>query len=402
MRWFHAQVVAGLLGALWLCVPVGAQSVLECNPVTGLDAPLSTCDQVLCDRPATELGVDVVRGGTIVPLCRTESRWGRPLFNDGPPLRFDQLPGVERSACHFEPPGTSPASPRPLVIFFHGGGGGSADDVYNHTSLRSKAVSFDLSGDPARPGFVLLSVQGRNLRYPTAAPRDGRHHDFYFRDLDSPSRNPDVAFTDLLIDRMVASGRVDPRRIYLMGWSNGAFFSQMYGIARHRRPTPGGNHVAAVAVFSGADPFAAIRKDQAPACQLDPYPHSDLPILIVSRACDLVACDQAQVDSWELTTPPNPGQVVAAWMEDLSRKVHDPNARWMIVTGIGTVTENCTPAWLCTLSVATINHLRWPDGVDDRSGNDHEPAMLDFLKAHPLMPPMPCRPSRRLSAGDLR
>lgn len=395
MRLLEGKALAILIGALGLGAPLWAQSALECNPVTGLDEPLPTCDRVLCDRPATELGVDVVSGGTIVPLCRTDPRWGRPLFDDGPPLRFDAVPGVERYVCRSEPPGTSSTSPRPLIIFFHGGGGGSADDVYNHTSLRSRAVSFDLSRDPARPGFLLLSVQGRNLQYPTAAPRDGRHHDFYFRDMASPSRNPDVAFTDLLIDQMVASGKVDPSRIYLMGWSNGAFFSQMYGIARHRRSTPGGNRVAAVAVFSGADPFAAIRQDQAGACQLDPYPRSDLPILIVSRACDLVACDPAQVQGWHLETPPNPGQVVAPWMEDLQRKVHDPNARWIIVNGMGAVTESCTPAWLCTLGIATINHLRWPDGVDDRSGLDHEPEMLDFLADHPLLPPPPKHPTAR-------
>jgi len=380
---------------LGLTGPAGAQVEGACNPATGLTSPLPTCADVVCDRPATELGVDVVRGGTAVPLCRTDPAWGRPVYDDGPPLRFDGLQGVTRYACRYEPPVTAPASPRPLVLFFHGGGAGMADDAYNHTSLRSKAITFELSGDPQRPGFILISVQGRNLRYPTSAPRDGHHHDFYHRDLDSPSTNPDIAFADLLIDRMVATNVVDRRRIYLMGWSNGAFFSQMYGIARHRRATPGGNHVAAVAVFSGADPFANIRQGQAPSCQLDPYPFSDLPIMIVSRSCDLVACDQAQVEGWHLTTPANPGQVVAPWMGDLLVKVHDQNATWRIVTGFGTLTKSCTPSFLCSLPIATINHLRWPDGVDDHSGIDHEPAMLTFLAAHPWGPPTPRHSSVR-------
>jgi len=389
--------MAGVVLMLGLTGPAGAQIEEACNPVTGLAQPLPTCADVVCDRPASELDVDIVQGGTAVPLCRTDPAWGRPMYDDGPPLRFDDLPGVTRYACLYEPPGTSPASPRPLVLFFHGGGAGMADDVYNHTSLRTKAISSNLSGDPRRPGFILISVQGRNLRYPTSAPRDGHHHDFYYRDLGSPSTNPDIAFADLLIDRMVAAKVADPRRIYLMGWSNGAFFSQMYGIARHRRATPGGNHVAAVAVFSGADPFANIRQGQAPSCQLDPYPLSDLPIMIVSRSCDLVACNEAQVKGWNLTTPANPGQVVASWMRDVRVKVHDRNAVWLIVTGFGTLTGSCTPSFFCSLSIAAINHLRWPDGVDDRSGIDREPAMLGFLAAHPWR----ARPPRH-SSGRAR
>jgi len=34
-----------------------------------------------------------------------------------------------------------------------------------------------------------------------------------------------------------------------------------------------------------------------------------------------------------------------------------------------------------------LNHVRWPDGVADRSGLDHEPELLDFLRAHPLPNP---------------
>ncbi len=356
----------------------------SCNSRTGLDAPLPTCAEALCDRPASELGVAVVTGATEVPLCRTDPASGRPRFDDGPPLAFDGPGAPVRYACLYEPPDAGPDARRPLVIFLHGGGAGMADDLYNHTSLRSKAPAFDLTGDPARPGFVLVSVQGRNLRYPTAAPRDGHHHDFYFRDLASPSSNPDIAFLDRLIDGLVASGSVDSRRIYLTGWSNGAFFAQLYGIARHERPTPGGNRVASVAVFSGADPFAGIRQDEAPSCELVPYPTSRLPIFLIGRACDLVACDRQQQEAWDLPLPPNPGQIVSEWVEDLATKVVDPNVERVIVDGRGVVTDHCTPPPYCTLSVATLNHLRWPDGVADGSGLDHEVEMLRFLRNHPL------------------
>ncbi len=391
-------VVAVLVMALAGPVAAGPEQGdwWSCNPVTGLDRPLPNCAEAVCDRPAAGLGVEVVTGATEVPLCRTSPGWGRPLFDDGPPLEFDGPGAPIRYACLYEPPGTGPGSPRPLVVFLHGGGGGMADDVYDHTSLRSKAPDFDLSGDPARPGFILVSVQGRNLRYPTAAPRDGHHHDFYHRDLASPSSNPDIAFLDRLIDHLVAGGHVDPERIHIMGWSNGAFFAQMYGIARHGVATPGGNRVASVAVFSGADPFNGIRQGESPSCRLDPYPGSHLPIFLISRSCDLVACDAEQQAAWNLSLPPNPGQVVTEWQAALALKVGDPDVEVVLVNGLGEPVPACTPAPFCTLEIATINHLRWPDGVDDGSGLDHEPVMLDFLRAHPLRGPEVRRPAGRV------
>lgn len=260
-----------------------------------------------------------------------------------------------------------------------------ASTVYDYTSVRAKAERFDLSGDPARPGFALLSIQGRNLHYPTFNPRDGHHHDFYYRDLASPSTNPDLANLDRLIDDLTADGRIDPTRIYLMGWSNGGFFSQMAAIARHDRPTPGGHRVAAAAVFTAADPFNNTSEEQSPSCRLDPYPTSTVPTLVVSRACDVVACDQTQADGLRRQGfVTEPGHVVAPWIARLRTVVGDPNVNWRIVTGTGQLTEACTAPAFCTPSIATLNHLRWPDGVADGSGIDHEAAMLEFLRDHPL------------------
>lgn len=212
---------------------------------TGAPAPLAVCTQANpCTRPAKELNVSEITEPSSAPLCST-TQPGRAIYDDGAPHHSVDADGVDRYACLYQPGGASASAPRPLVIFLHGGGSGNAGNVYNFTSLRAKAESYVL-GDAARPGFLLLSIQGRNLHYPTFNNRDGRHHDFYYRDLRSPSTNPDVANLDRLIDELVATGVVDTRRIYLMGWSNGGFFGQMYAIARHTTPTPGGNRVAAV------------------------------------------------------------------------------------------------------------------------------------------------------------
>lgn len=385
----HLCLLAGATLTGLIASGLPGQGLPGCNPSTGLDAPLPVCSPTYpCTNVAKELNVPVLTSSSEKPTCRTSTDAvlaGRVLFDDGEPLEWTDPAGVVRYTCLFWPAGATTDSTRPLVVFLHGGGAGMASTVYDFTSLRMKAASYDLSGDPVRPGFALLSIQGRNLHYPTYNPRDGHHHDFYYRDLASPSTNPDLANLDRLIDDVAADGRVDPSRIYLMGWSNGGFFSQMAAVARHDRPTPGGQRIAAAAVFSAADPFNNTSEEQSPSCRLDPYPTSAVPLFIASRACDVVACDQPQADGlrWQGFVT-EPGHVVAPWIADLQAVVRDPNAGWRIVTGTGTVAGRCTAAAQCTPTIATLNHLRWPDGVADGSGIDHERAMLDFLRSHPL------------------
>ncbi len=293
----------------------------KCNPTTGLAAPLKVCSpDDPCVGPAPELTRTPITTASVKPACHTTAA-GAPAFDDGPPLEWTDPAGVVRYACLYRPPSASPAAPRPLVVWLHGGGGGLADGVYNHTTLRAKAESFDLTGDCRRPGFFLLSVQGRNLHYPTDFPRDGHHHDFYFRDLASPSSNPDIANLDRLMDQVAAGGSVDWDRIYVVGWSNGGFFAQLYAIARHATSTPGGQRVAAAVGYSAADPFNNINLEHNPSCQLEPYPRSAVPILILGHACDFIVCSTAQADFWRAKVAIEPGYAVEPWIADLKQKV---------------------------------------------------------------------------------
>lgn len=372
-----------------------------CNPVTGLPGPLRVCSpEDPCVRPGEELvkqGITELTEPTAVPDCRTTAS-DRPVFDDNPPLQLDGVDGTPRYFCVHEPAGTEA---RPLVVFLHGGVSGRADNVYNNTLLRQKAAGFELAGETGPAGFVLASVQGRALHYPTAWNRDGNHHDFYYRDLASPSTNPDVANLDRLIDHLVGRGSVDPDRIYLMGWSNGAFFSQMYGIARHSVPTPGGNRVAAIAVFSGGDPFDDINPDEKPPCRLDPYPASSLPVFHARRDCDAgLACSVEQAGWFD--TPP--GHCTELWLQRARERVGITDIAGVIVDGRGRETDSCASSLEectdvtgirlvagcpdnledCALIGGLLNHVRWPDGVADASGNDYEPRMLGFLRDNPL------------------
>ena len=52
------------------------------------------------------------------------------------------------------------------------------------------------------------------------------------------------------------------------------------------------------------------------------------------------------------------------------------------MNAFGTETPLCTIGPMCPMSAALLDHVRWPDGVADESGIDHESFMLDFLRTH--------------------
>jgi poly(3-hydroxybutyrate) depolymerase len=323
-------------------------------------------------------GTVVIPEESTAPTCTTTVT-GRPLFNDGAPRSFVDDEGIRRYWCEFRPAGTSPAARRPLVIYTPGSGG-SADDVYNFLSIRQKAVGFDLGNGS---GFLLVSLQPRNLHWPTPDPEDGSKFDSYYRDLASPSSNADVAFADRVIDGLVAEGVVDAARIYTMGWSNGGRFSSMYAIARHDTSTPGGHRVAAFANYSSGDPFENISATEEPSCKLAVYPTTTVAGMILSRSCDLVACNEAQAQALlDGGTPVTPGNVASTWAETLASM--GATVRWQRLFDNATDVASC--ALQCGGLRALGNHLRWPDGIADNSGRDREPDLLQFLRDHPLAP----------------
>jgi len=219
---------------------------------------------------------------------------------------------------------------------------------------------------------------------------------------------PDIANVDAIIDKIVAEGGIDTSRIYMMGWSNGALFSHMYSIARRKTATPGGNKIAASATYSGGDPFDAIdiEDGDSQSCKLDPYPQSDIPQYLVRRNCDsAIACNNIQ-ETWFQTSP---GHNTEQWLErgvQLSRLsvltslTIDGRGALVGSNSCATSKIQCTDVFgasispVCQLGQPTydldecadkgglLNHVRWPDGTRDDSGNDYEVYMLDFLSLY--------------------
>jgi dienelactone hydrolase len=349
-------------------------SAYACNGSTGLVAPLAPCS------PARPCGT--VTTSFVVPDCQTHTP-SMPAFDDNAPRTWnDAVTGDPRAACVFHPTG---GGARPLVMFFHGAtaiGSQAAPIVYDVTLLRAKATSFDLANDAARLGFVLAADQGEVLDNPNSIGGGGAiRRDIYYRDLASPSSNPDVRNADRLIDELVAEGGIDPHRIYAVGWSNGGLFAQEYAVARHATATPGGNRIAAAVAYAGPDPFENLSTTQTPSCAYVPLPATDLPLEVVHRDCDYpAACDRAQQQAFG--TPP--GFDLEGWVATLRGPMADPNVVDTLLDAHAQPATACAATELCTTAIGGLNHANWPDGINDTSGVDVELAMLAFLRDHPL------------------
>ena len=128
----------------------------------------------------------------------------------------------------------------PLVLVLHGGGG-NAEHAERMTGFTPLAM---------REGFAVV--------YPEGSSRVGRlltwnaiHCCGYAMD----QRIDDITFIDVLLTHLVAEHRIDPRRIYVTGMSNGGMMAHRLGIALSHR-------IAAIAPV-----VAALFGDEVPPAQ---------------------------------------------------------------------------------------------------------------------------------------
>jgi len=133
-----------------------------------------------------------------------------------------EVEGVARAYRLHAPPATDSAAPLPVLFVFHGAGS-SPEDIEGGTG-------FDAMAD-AIPMIVV---------YPAAL--GGRF------DTDSPAgTSKDVKFFDAILAGLRERHRVDDRRIFASGFSNGAAFCYRLGMDRPRT-------IAAIAPVAGYIP----------------------------------------------------------------------------------------------------------------------------------------------------
>ena len=284
--------------------------------------------------------------------------------------------GDERNACLYEPAYASRDKPLPLIVFLHPSVA-TADSILL-TGLTDLIDKADLGGK--QPGFILLAPQGRYTShfYP-GFDSDGFGWDNWYRQFGADAiatvegtayqENVDASAIDHVVAEMVGSGKVDTRRIYLMGWSNGAAMALLYAM---NRPW-----VAAAAVYSAPDPLAALF-DICPQTPVSASPsgygqlrvmNPVVPMMHVRNACDIGGIC------------PN-GSRFASRVRTMGGNIED-----VILDSSGNLVarcdETCGADEMADGQVASgaalrglVHHMRWP-----RAWNEN---MLAFLMRHAL------------------
>jgi polyhydroxybutyrate depolymerase len=122
------------------------------------------------------------------------------------------------------------------VLVLHGHLGTAANTLGSGNSPSPLSAWLDIA---AREKVLVVALQGL---------RGGDHRTGWHDCRNDAPENPqvdDVAFASAVVKKLVDEGRADPRRIYVMGMSNGAMMTLR--LALEMRPTP-----TAVAAVSGS------------------------------------------------------------------------------------------------------------------------------------------------------
>lgn len=301
-----------------------------------------------------------------------------PICGDGGSLLggFNDAEGTARFACLY-PPSTPVAGTKyPMIVFLHPSLV-NADSV-KLTPLFDDRNTVNISAGSVT-GFIILAPQGRNTQHFYPFPdNQASGWDNWYRQL-SPQgdvnangqvfrENVDAATIDHFIQQEVATGAVDTNRIYLVGWSNGASMSFLYGANR--------NNIAAAAVYSAPDPFGALEDpcQQTPvsgtpasAQQIQLF-SAGIPTFQVHNACDIAGiCPNSRLIAGQLKR--------AGSSIDLETIIDDGTVVSACDAACGT-NPNGDPDNLLANTVGASNHATWPHG--------QTPQMLQFLQEHPL------------------
>lgn len=352
---FKSAFIASLTAALMLAT-VAARNVFA-------DAAKQTCGPF--GNPPAKLIA------SIVPQCPEGTTIGPWKDSDGTP----------RYACLYQPPPAKPPRPLPLIVFLHPSLA-NADSVYHYSNLLEFLKTANVSDDPSRPGFILLAPQGRNTTHYYPPPdRTGAGWDNWYRQFNPAgavtiagktyAENVDAETIDHFIAAVEATGRVDRRRVYVSGWSNGGAMAYLYGLNR-----PG---IAAIGVYSAANPFQ-LGRDPCPQDPVAGVAANDHQLQVfnprvasyqVHNSCDIGGiCPNALLLARQLGTL---GGSAADIIIDRNQRAtpacsaacgSDPNG------GV----ENPFGAM-----VGLAHHLRWP--------KPWTAAILDFFRRHPLAHP---------------
>lgn len=138
----------------------------------------------------------------------------------GPALETRTLEHGGRTRTYHLLPRPAGEGAQPLIVALHGGGG--------RGDRMDRSTDRQISREAARRGWRVVFPEGVAKGW-----NDGREA---LTDVDRERVGvDDVAFLDALIDRLIADEGVDPKRVYMMGISNGGFMTQRFALSRGAR-----------------------------------------------------------------------------------------------------------------------------------------------------------------------
>ena len=265
---------------------------------------------------------------------------------------FTDSSGTPRQACLVTPAGASKDKPLPLLVWVHPSL--FPMDTVHVTNIPEAMTTADLSGDPARPGFILLLPAGRDTEhYYPSVDASGLGWDNWYRNLDRSRAdlNVDVAALDHFIAEARGRGNVDEKRVFMSGWSNGSAMTVLYALN-----TPG---IAAAAVYSAPDPFGAFDDP----CPQAPFASQPTPIYHVHNDCDIFGICPGGAKLFETLrtglSPASQDQIIDTAMQAATM-----------------CNALCDPNQPLGETLGSANHLRWPLLWTD--------TMFQYLRDHPL------------------
>ncbi|WP_438030579.1 prolyl oligopeptidase family serine peptidase [Sorangium sp. So ce233] len=291
-------------------------------------------------RPPSE-GSCVAEQGQ--PRRELRKTLGRPPCRGAQVLEARDAEGSPRYACVIAPSGVETRAPLPLIVFFHAEGD-NPTAVDKETGLRKLGATWNLTGDPAHAGFIVLAPQGRAFKNPTQGERERGSKTYTaiapFDVEFTGDGNVDVATVDAFVDQLLEKKLVDRRRIYALGASYGGHMAATYAMMRADR-------VAAFATFGS---------DAPPATWACPGPPP--PAMAIYRACDDVfPCES--VERWLRARDAQTAQTAFLRLDEASRD--EPH---------------CALRNRCSAKKGAINHARWP--------KPREADLLRFFAGHTL------------------
>ncbi len=309
-----------------------------------------------CDNEVTNGGSDIFKQlgnascdqygappiQTVPPVTKSST------CDDGIELSFLQG-AVTRYAClNYPDQADSQDYKWPLIIYLHG-------SLTTPESLYREGKTFfemrnttRLSGDDNVMGFTILSPEGRIAHpYTGTGPATGQgyHWDEWYRNTDE---NLDAQAVDHFLDTVISMGKVDTNRIYVFGWSNGAFMTVLYSTWRSSR-------ISAMGQYAGANPWART------PCPIDISYERKVPLFLLRNLCDkLVPCPETN-----------------QWIDTLTERNWPFKYHSLNTIGDITLRDTCVSLTPCDGVRGLAEHIRWPKSVPLE-------IMLEFFRQHPL------------------